>query len=189
MSENLRNYVTAVHALEHAIRAVPAGAWTEPSPCEGWTARDVAGHALGVIANVAARAGVGELCDPFANPGALAGDDPYETARSIRHTLLEALDQPGALQLTVEHRIGTMSLDRFVGMMLGDCVIHTWDITRATGGDERLDPALVPVVHAALQAQGETLLRSPGRFAPATAAAESTADEQSQLLAFAGRRP
>ena len=49
MSENLRNYTVAVFGFEHVLRAVRADQWNNASPCAEWTARDVAGHAMGVV--------------------------------------------------------------------------------------------------------------------------------------------
>ena len=67
MSENLRHYTTIVFGFEHVLRLVPESAWANPSPCEGWNARQVAGHAMAVVNNVAARGGVGTVVDPFAD--------------------------------------------------------------------------------------------------------------------------
>lgn len=44
MNTTLRQYNETNHALESNLGAVPADSWSEPSPCEGWTARDVVGH-------------------------------------------------------------------------------------------------------------------------------------------------
>ena len=188
MSENLRNYLVAVFGFEHTLRSVPADAWDNPSPCEGWSARDVAGHTMAVINNVAARAGVGEEMAPFGDsPGTVAGDDPVATWYGIRGRLLAALDRQGALQTEIKSSAGAMTLDDFVAMMVGDAYIHTWDLARAAGIEERLDPTLIPVVLASLEARGESL-RTPGRYAPASSTTE-VADAQTRLLAFAGRTP
>jgi uncharacterized protein (TIGR03086 family) len=187
MSQNLRSYLVAVFGMEAVIAAAPPESWDNPSPCEGWTARDVAGHAMGVIHNVAARAGVGDVIDPFATPGAIAGADVLASWRGVRNRLLEAVDRPGALQQEITSSFGTMNVDGFLAVMTGDAVIHTWDIARATGGNERLDPDLVIEVRKGLAARDEKLLRAPGRYAaPLTADAS---DAQTELLAFAGRRP
>ena len=145
MSVNLRNYTIALFGLDHVLRGVAADSWDNPSPCKGWTARNVAGHAIGVVSNVAARAGLGVLCDPFGDTAAIAGDDVYTTWLQIRDRVLTALDQPGALQITFESTVGPMTIDGYIGMLTADALIHSWDIARATGGDERLDPAIVAV--------------------------------------------
>ena len=95
MSENLRLYTAILFGFEHVLRSVPADAWENHSPCEEWTARQVAGHAMGVVNNVAARGGVGALVDAFGDVAAIAGADPVETFRQIRDRYLTATDRRG----------------------------------------------------------------------------------------------
>jgi uncharacterized protein (TIGR03086 family) len=186
MSANLRNYTVALFGLDNVIRNVPADAWGNASPCEGWTARELTGHAIGVVSNVAARAGLGEQTDPFVNPGDFAGDDIYAHWYEIRNRVLEALDQPGVLETEVVHAGNTVTVDAFLGAMIGDALIHTWDLATATGGDTHLDAKLVAIVHGALLSRDPAVLRAPGRFAPAVAVSDS-ANAVTKLMAFAGR--
>ena len=58
--------------------------------------------------------------------------------------------------------------------------------SRATGGDERLDPDEVHAVFEAMQPMDE-MMRVPGVFGPKVEAPPG-ADEQTRLLAFMGRR-
>jgi uncharacterized protein (TIGR03086 family) len=185
VSANLRQYITAVFGLEQVIRSVPADSWENASPCAEWTARQVAGHALAVVGNVAARAGLGDNVDVFAVADTYAGDDPSATARTTRARLMQALDRPGALRRELSSTLGVMTVDRFLGLMLPDTLIHTWDIARATGGDERLDPELMALAFDDLRSRDEAVVRSPNRYAPPRAT--SATDLQSRLLAFAGR--
>ncbi len=186
MSVNLRNYTVAVFGLDHVLRSVASHAWDNASPCEGWTARNVAGHAIGVVNNVAARAGLGQLCDPFGDTAAIAGDDVYATWLEIRSRLFEALDRPGALQIAFASSVGAMTLDGYIGMLTADALIHSWDIARAAGVDERLDPALVAIVHRDLHKRDAAVMRAPGRYTEAIPA-DAEADLQTQMLSFAGR--
>ncbi len=188
MSENLRFYTRAVYGLDHVLRLVADDAWDHPSPCEGWSVRDVTGHAIGVVANVAARTGMGELVDVFAdNPGRIAGDAPYTAWLEIRDRVLEALDQPGVLQGTIESSMGSMTIDQFIANMCADAAIHTWDIARGAGVDERLDASLVSYVDGIIRARDESVNRAPRRFTTALDTAEA-ADAQTRMLAFAGRQ-
>lgn len=189
MSENLRRYTTIVFGFEHVLRLVPPGAWDNDSPCAGWTARDVAGHAMGVVHNVAARAGVGDVLDPFETPGAIAGDDPLTTFRGIRDRYLAATDRPGVLQTMVTSRLGEMTLDEYLRRMCGDTLIHTWDVARATGVEETLDPGSVAAVYADLVSGALELARGVGgRYADAVDG-DGIVTEQDKMLAFTGRDP
>lgn len=187
MSENLRNYLVAVFGLDHVMRGVTAQQWDNPSPCSEWTARDVAGHAMGVLANVAARATGGLEVNIFDTPGDIAGDDPYATFVGIRDSLLDALLTEGVLERVVETSLGSIPIDTMLGNLMADALIHTWDIARATGGDETLDERLVPIAYESLHARGEKVVRAPGRYAAAITYAAS--GQQAALLAFAGRVP
>jgi uncharacterized protein (TIGR03086 family) len=187
MSEGLRHYVRAVYGLDHVLRLVPADAWDRPSPCDGWSVRDVTGHAIGVVHNVAARTGMGELVDVFADdPAQLAGDDPYATWSEIRDRVLAALDQQGVLQRTVGSSLGEMPVEQFIANMCADAVIHTWDIARGAGVDERLDPGSVAYVDAIIRARDESINRAPRRF-DAIVDTGAAADAQTRMLAYAGR--
>jgi uncharacterized protein (TIGR03086 family) len=188
MSENLRRYTTIVFGFEHVVRLAPAGAWGNPSPCEGWSARHVAGHAMAVVNNVAARAGVGRVVDPFQNLESIAGNDPAESFRAIRDRYLLATDQQGALQRTVASRLGEMTLDEYLGKMSLDTLVHTWDVARAMEVDETLDPDAVAAVYATCLAGLQTVPREPGRYDEAIAA-ETFTSEQDRLIAFTGRDP
>lgn len=187
MSTNSRNYLVALFGFDHVMRSVADGTWDNASPCEGWTARDVAGHAMAVMSNVAAMAGNGTKIDPFQTPpGAIAGTAPYATWYEIRNRLVATLDTHGTLNTVVDHPHFGPTLDHMVGNMMADALIHTWDIARATGGDDRLDPGLVGVALAALKTRDEALLRAPARYG-ADQTSDATISDQSRLLAFSGR--
>jgi uncharacterized protein (TIGR03086 family) len=188
VSENLRRYTVAVFGLEHVLRLVPDAAWDAESPCEDWTAREVAGHAMGVVNNIAAKAGHGEAVDAFGDVGAIAGDDPLASFRAIRNRLFEALDWEEALQTPVKSALGEMSIDEYLLRMTNDAVVHTWDIARAAGVDETLDPDLVEFVHASLIAGESPSLRSPGRYHDAIEV-DPTMSPQDLMIAYSGRDP
>ena len=188
MSENLRLYTSIVFGFEHVLRLVPGDAWDAPSPCEGWNTRQVAGHTMAVVNNIAARGGVGTVVDVFEGIDAVPGDDPVTTFRQIRNRYLAATDHPGALQTMVTSRLGQMTMDEFLGRMCLDTLVHTWDLARAAGVDESLDPDAVAAVSAELQASDDHVVRAPGRYADAIAV-DRDATAQDRLLAFTGRQP
>ena len=186
MSENLRNYTTIMFGFEHVLRLVPEPAWSNPSPCDEWNARHVAGHAMSVVNNIAARGGVGMVVDPFRDLDAMAGDDPLASFRRVRDRYLEATDRQGALQTRITSSLGELTLDEYLGRMCPDTLIHTWDLARAAGVDDTLDPGSVSVVLSGLLA-GDGPVRAPGRYGDAVVA--DFDDEQDRLIAFTGRNP
>lgn len=187
MSNNLSSYLVAVFGLDHVMRGVTVDQWDNPSPCSEWTVRDVAGHAMGVLINVTARASGGEQVDVFDHPGAIAGADPYATFYDVRNELLDTLLVDGVLQRVVATSLGEFPIDTMLGNLMPDALIHTWDIARATGGDERLDEQLIPIAHHSLRQRGEEVIRAVGRYD--IALVDASTNPQASLLAYAGRRP
>lgn len=115
-------------------------------------------------------------------------DDPVAAWRALDAALQGALDDPGVASRSFEMRMGRVSVDEAIDQFCtGDIFFHTWDLARATGLDERLDP---DEVHAALTAMQplDQVLRDSGHYGPKVAVADD-ADEQTKLIAFIGRTP
>jgi hypothetical protein len=53
--------------------------------------------------------------------------------------------------MVVHHPDRDIDGRQFLGFRLGDLLLHGWDLARSTGGDEDLDPELVPLVWHAYQ--------------------------------------
>ncbi|HLT70894.1 MAG TPA: TIGR03086 family metal-binding protein [Acidimicrobiales bacterium] len=165
------------------IAAVPADRWGAPSPCEGWTARDVVAH---MVDNH-------RLFEGFV--GRVLGDvppvedDPAGAFAAARAVVSRHLHDPAAAGATFEGAVfGHMSfaegIDRFV---CADLLVHRWDLARAAGLEVTLPADEVARVHGELAAMGD-VLRGPGAFGPEVPAPEG-ADAQARFLAFLGRRP
>ena len=174
--------------LEHTLARVPPAAWDRPSPCDGWTVRDVAGHAMAVTHNIAARASGGEVIDAFTDVGKIAGDDPVASFRTHRASFLEATDRRGALQTPVVSRLGDMTIDSYMAFMRSDTFVHTWDIACGAAIDPHFDPRIVSLILADFLGRDMTPLRVPERYDDERSVADG-ADELARLIAFTGRDP
>jgi uncharacterized protein (TIGR03086 family) len=158
--------------------------WDVESPCAGWTARDVVGHLV-------------EWFPPFLRDGAgidlpvgpSVADDPAAAWRALNGGVQVVLDDPTTPTRRFRHaRAGEHALDEAIGMfLLGDVLIHTWDLARATGQDETLDPDEVAGMLDGIEAHDEAL-RVGGQYGPRVDVAPG-ADAQTRLLAFLGRHP
>ena len=83
---------------------------------------------------------------------------------------------------------GRQTLEELVAMTgLMDLLVHGWDLARATGQDESLDPDEVHAFLVGIE-PWDAALRSSGHFGPRVAVPDD-ADEQTRLIAFTGRRP
>ncbi len=183
MSESLRKYTRGVYALDAVIQRVPDDQWDNPSCCEGWTAREAAGHAAWLIRNVGnLAAGTGPT--PEQPEAEVLGDNPAQAFREIVATTMAALDQDGVLQKVAATPFGEMPLDSFMGIVWVDPTIHAWDVADATGIDHGIDQASAQQAFDQLSPVLDNL-RGPGMFADAVEAAGD--DAVARLIAFTGR--
>jgi uncharacterized protein (TIGR03086 family) len=100
--------------------------------------------------------------------------------------LLDDPATPGKV-LTNPH-FGSVPLDQAIARFyLNDVFLHTWDLARATGQDERLDPDRCAAMLEEMLPLDE-LLRGSGQYGPRVEVSPD-ADVQTRLLAFIGRNP
>ena len=124
-----------------------------------------------------------EVGDRF--DGDLLGEHPARAWEEAARGALAATEQGGVLERTVHVSFGDISGQEYLSQLTTDHVIHAWDLARATGGDERLDPELVEAC-AGWFAAREELYRSIGAVGP-RAETPPDADAQTRLLAAFGR--
>jgi uncharacterized protein (TIGR03086 family) len=171
------------------VNAVPVDAWANRAPCEGWDARDVVRHLVEWLP------GPGFLLGAFdVDPGPIPSVDvdPAGAWAVVRDTIQRALEDPVVAERVADcGPPGRMSLEAAVDMTCTpDVLIHTWDLARATGLDERLDPDEVHrqlIGVESLPPEVDEAMRSSGHYGPRVVVPED-ADEQIRLLAFNGRR-
>ena len=163
------------------IAAVPSDRWSAASPCEGWTARDVVKHLVDVHGMFLGFVG------KEVGPAPDVADDPAGAWQAASAALQAELDDPERAEAKFDGFFGpttlAASVDRFACF---DLLIHAWDIARATGGDERIDPAELKNLAATAEGFGEGI-RSPQVCGPELTPPDG-ADEQTKLLAYLGRQ-
>jgi uncharacterized protein (TIGR03086 family) len=166
------------------VRAVPEDAWERPAPCTGWVARDVVRHLVEWMPAFLAAAG-----GPALAAGPSVDVDPVGAWTALDVGLQALLDDPDGSARTISHpRAGTHRLDDAIAMFfVGDILVHTWDLARATGLDETLDAEVVHDMLAEMEPMDDAL-RASGQYGPKVEA-PAGADEQTRLIAFTGRRP
>ncbi|GAA0610440.1 maleylpyruvate isomerase family mycothiol-dependent enzyme [Sporichthya brevicatena] len=158
--------------------------WDAPAPVEGWTARDVVRHLVEWFPGFLATGASIEL--PAGPP---VDDDPV-TAWTTQTVAVQALlDDPAtAGRVLTNPHLGEVPLDEAIDRFYtADVVMHTWDLARATGQDDRLDPAFCAQLLAGMEAM-EDVLRASGQFGPAVPV-PADADVQARLIGFIGRDP
>lgn len=184
MSDELyARYRRVADAFGARVDAVPESAWDDPSPCEGWRARDVVAHLTEWIPSFfAAHWG---LAAPAIPPATEAPREAWHALDAFARRCLGTPEIAGAERDTPMGR--TTFAAAFDTIATGDVLVHTWDLARATGLDDRLDPDEVRAMLAGIEPI-DAALRASGHFAPRVPVA-ADADDQTRLIAFTGRRP
>jgi uncharacterized protein (TIGR03086 family) len=181
------SFRSAIDGCEEVLQRVPEDRWDSPSPCEGWSARDVAGHLIVELHWAADLIGGNEDLVPASLASELGNNEsPVRVWQSARNRLEKGCT-PEALHRIVHWPFGDKSVDSGLGLFSLEVLVHTWDIARAAGLDVILDPDLVRDHFARLERIGH-LLRGPGMYGPERSA-HPEADEQNRLMAFLGRDP
>ena len=108
-------------------------------------------------------------------------DDPRVRWQSTYDSLREALESGSATQLNAYRLMPNLSRD---------VLVHTWDLARAVGADDRLDRRWCGLFYAGLPADPQALTTS-GMFKGPVAVGDeiSEIDVQARLLARLGRDP
>ena len=158
--------------------------WDVPAPVPGWTARDVVRHLVEWLPAFLAGGAQVEL-----PKGPSVDDDPVGAWTVHSDGVQALLDDPAtAGRVLVNRHIGEVPLDKAVDRFYtSDVFMHTWDLARATGQDDRLDAGLCGQMLAGME-QAEEAMRSSGQFGARVEVPEG-AGPQIRMLGFIGRDP
>lgn len=168
---------------EFTARVAAVTDWDSPTPDTEWSVRDLVAHVvddqqwvpllLAGHSNAEARLAIQPLGDDLA----------LEWHRHSAAAL--AAFERAELTSTVHLERDVVSASDYLAELAGDVTIHTWDLARATGASEELDPSLVDAVWGVFEPQADDLAQS-GLYAPVVPVA-SDAPLQVRLLALTGR--
>lgn len=182
MTEIADRYAALVAGFASRLDGTGPDAWANPSPCAEWTARGVAGHVVGIAQRMTATASGAPA--PEGDPG--PDEDLSALYKEATTAVLAALSDPAVAERLVPSPFGEMPFEQLIGRLIAtDTLVHTWDLARATGQDERLPPEAVSGAYAGLKPLDE-MIRMPGVF-DAKLTPPDGADEQMEFLCFLGR--
>lgn len=160
-----RRFGEAVHAAN--------GKWDRRSPCDAWDARGVLEHVIGFHDVL--------LLRPLVLKPNRPREDPQLRWQLTYDSLTDAFESGRATQLDVYKLIPNLTRD---------VLVHAWDLARAVGADDRLDPQWCELFYAGLPEDPQALSASGMFNAPVAVSSEtSESDMQARLLARLGRDP
>lgn len=162
----------AVAAFGERVHGMPPGTWRWPTTCEAWDVRALVHHLVEEcrwappLLRGATIAGVGDRL-----AGDLLGDDPVGAWDAAAEEAVAAADgtDPAA---TVHLSFGAVPAREYLHQLAADHLVHAWDLARATGQDESLDPEVVDGVLAWF-GDAEPLYRAAGVIGPAVEAGQA----------------
>lgn len=164
------------------VEGTPPAAWDAPAPPESWVARDVVHHLVEWFpAFLESTTGITLARGPSAD------DDPVGAWRAQTDAVQSLLDDPATAEARYDFpHIGRMTLGQAIDSIhVGDVFLHRWDLARATGQDETMDPSRCAAMLDGMLAMDEAL-RQSGHYGPRVDVPDD-ADVQTKLLAFIGR--
>ena len=159
--------------------------WQRPTPCSEWDVRALVNHVVGgnrrytmllrgaSVASVDRTRTVDHL-----------GADPRAAFTTTAGELAAVFREDGALDRIAHHPIGDRTGADLLAMRVLDVTVHAWDLARALGADEALDPDAVEfaLAHAEVIEAG----RDHGSFATPNGRPTGSSP-QARLLHLAGR--
>lgn len=190
MASDLEAHRISTDEWGRRLRPVRADQWALATPCTEWTVRDLANH---LVAGNEMTAQLLAGADAAAAMEGLHGDhlgaDPVAAWERSSVGEMAAFAEPGALDRTVHHPVGDISGETLLGYRTIDNLLHAWDLARATGGDETLDPDAVAVAWVDLEPMAP-IIASVGIFGTGpSGTVDADAPLHTRLLDLSGRRP
>jgi uncharacterized protein (TIGR03086 family) len=180
-----QRHLAVCQRFGESVRAAN-GKWDRRSPCDAWDARGVLEHVVG-FHDVLLLRPLGLKPDrPHDDPqlrweltyGAL--EKAFESGRRLFERVIDIPELQGNPATRLDARAMMPNLTR-------DVLVHTWDLARAVGADDRLDARWCELFYAALPSDPRALSVS-GMF-DAPVAVGDQPNVQSKLLARLGRNP
>jgi len=118
--------------------------------------------------------------------GDLVGDDAAAAVSEASSANLAAWRQPGALEGDRTYPFGSFPAAATLMINVGEIVVHSWDLARATEQDPTVDPDLATLVYEFYRPIPLDEYRAHGAFGPEVSVPDS-APVAERMLGLLGR--
>jgi uncharacterized protein (TIGR03086 family) len=172
------------------VAGVGSTQWHEDTPCSEWDVRTLVHHLLYEqrwVSPMFEGLTIDEVGDRF--EGDLMGDDASTWPGLLASSMDEAhavVAQPDALGRIVHLSFGDIPGQEYVLQLTADLAIHAWDLSRATGQDDSIDPDAVALLLPWTEANAD-LLAGSGMFG-SRIDVDPDAPDDVRLLGLLGRQ-
>ena len=189
-------FVLSSTEFERTLRTVRPEQWAWPTPCTEWTVRQLVNHMTRGNLNYVHLLQGGTSADflRLRDVDALGTDTLAAYRRSVTGCA-DAFAQSGALQRVLDYPLGQVTGQQALAVRTTDSTIHTWDLARAIGADDRLNGDLVGWINDHLDdiyaglAETPTSTETSHRFfAAPDGVLSDEASRQERLLHRMGRK-
>jgi uncharacterized protein (TIGR03086 family) len=162
--------------------------WERPTPCAGWTARDVLGHLMtSMRVAISAMQGRPPTWPDAARPGELVEGDPAGFWRGI---VVQARDvlRNADLAREMETPLGRTVADDLAIPVI-DLYVHAWDLGVAVGIDVEIPADVIDYAHAYIDPLPNDMIRGDNRAFGPQASVPASATPTERFVAWTGRQP
>jgi uncharacterized protein (TIGR03086 family) len=170
------------------LTAITDDDWARPTPCPEWNVHQLVNHIVSheyryadTLTTNNSEYYVASRNDDF------LGDSPHGSWQRGVALLDAAIAGLDSLDTTINFLLPLPARDVLL-IRAFEATVHTWDVSRAIGFDERIDDRLTTLTYPLV----ERLIQAPATqafFAPPQKTLPKTATPQDRLLHLAGRTP
>ncbi|GAA4593961.1 TIGR03086 family metal-binding protein [Planotetraspora phitsanulokensis] len=179
-------YRRALDGFGNRLQLVRDEQWELSTPCVDWDVRALVNHMVNEnlwAPDLLAGRTIAEVSDTYERD--VLGDDAIKAFEVSAQGAVQAVYTEGALTAVTHLSFGDVPGEEYITELFADALIHTWDLARAIGARERLDPELVATCSEwfarANEGYRQTGVIGDHRDVP------EDADPQTRLLAAWGR--
>jgi uncharacterized protein (TIGR03086 family) len=186
MTDQVKLHGIAAEGFDRRVAAIAPDQWNAPTPCTDWDVRTLVNHLVYEAKwapDLFAGKTIEEVGDRY--EGDQLGDDPVAAWRESNASARAAIAEPGALERIVHLSFADLPGGEYLNQLTLDLAVHGWDLARAIGADETIEPVLVDAILPYIEANAE-LISGSGVFGERVPVGPD-ADDQTKLLGLLGR--